>query len=137
MSQSYGPRSSSEPPPEEPPPSRGLEDPRAIHPAPEDNLPDPSGSPGEVPTAESDATPARDDLAPADEAGGIVDPRHDVIGQLARSCVQPSRSHARRGNAVFDAPRRHSREAKVRPRSGQDGIPTQSVGTRLSHDNNF
>src|SRR5262249_37082875 len=34
------------------------------------------------------------------------------------------RSHALRGNAVFDALRRPVRTG---PRSGQDGIPTQSV----------
>jgi len=43
-----------------------------------------------------------------------------------------ARSHALRGNAVFDAPRRLA-SAEKRTQSVQDGIPTQSVGTRFSH----
>jgi len=43
-----------------------------------------------------------------------------------------ARSHAPRGNAVFDAPRRLA-SAEMRTQSVQEGIPTQSVGTRFSH----
>src|SRR5689334_22148906 len=37
------------------------------------------------------------------------------------------RSHGPRGNALFDAPRRLGRKG---PRSGPDGAPTGTVGTR-------
>src|SRR5262249_25369535 len=42
-----------------------------------------------------------------------------------------TRSHALRGNAVFDAPRRPPRWARARPGRGREGIPTKGVGTRL------
>src|SRR4051812_20945090 len=44
----------------------------------------------------------------------------------------PTRSHAPRGNALFDAPRRPGRARATRrgTRSVPDGIPTRSVGTR-------
>jgi len=80
MSRSPGPNASNEPPPSEPEPSRGLEDPRIIHPSPEGIFPDPAESPGNVPPSEPDPLPSPEDLAPEHEGRGMVDPRNDTTG---------------------------------------------------------
>ena len=64
----------------EPETNRGLEDPRTIHPSPEDVFPEPN----EMPVAE---LPPEADLPDQDEDGesddvnrGIMDPRNETIG---------------------------------------------------------
>jgi len=57
-----------------------LEDPRIIHPSPEEIFFDPAESPGDVPMPEPDAMPTREEDAPDDEGRGMIDPRNDSIG---------------------------------------------------------
>jgi len=71
-------------PPQEPEPSRGLEDPRVIHPSPESLVPDPAESLGvgnESPS-ESDPDPvsSREELATEEKGRGMVDPRNVTAG---------------------------------------------------------
>lgn len=66
--------------PDDSAPNVGLEDPRTIHPAPENVFP----KPGEVtlpePSSESDRASRNEDSKPSEAERGIVDPRNEVVG---------------------------------------------------------
>jgi hypothetical protein len=64
-------------PPSKPETSRGLADPRTIHPAPEGIFPDPVESSANSQSSESDAEAARENAASDDIERGVVDPRND------------------------------------------------------------
>jgi hypothetical protein len=75
--------------------------------------------------------------AAVDEAAALVESlveqvREHYVGWAPVPAEGPeSRSHALRGNAVRAAPRPHSDTNQPPTQSVEDGIPTQSVGTRL------
>jgi len=77
--------SSSEPPQDEPSPGKGLEDPRALHPAPETLEPELEPDPGPGASGSDEPSASTEPGSPvpgecADEGQGMVDPRHDRFG---------------------------------------------------------
>jgi hypothetical protein len=58
----------------------GLQDPRTIHPSPEDLLPTPGEPQQDIHPPESEPPEFPDDSSSDDPARGIVDPRNESVG---------------------------------------------------------
>jgi hypothetical protein len=64
----------------EPETNRGLEDPRTIHPSPENVFPEAGEMPPAESSAEADTPDQEEDSEPDEGDRGIVDPRNEPIG---------------------------------------------------------
>jgi hypothetical protein len=78
MSQStFHPDETNTPEPEK---NRGLEDPRVIHPSPDETFPEPGELPLPESSPEADSSGGEEESESGDDTPGIVDPRHETIG---------------------------------------------------------